>query len=239
MPSLEAAGCRVKLGMATGLNEAFVGHAELLGVETELLVPAVDIADIATGRLDWLGRFVIDTHQPDGTPWPRAERPMLYRHLMRFKESLQKRATVRQGRSWRLTHSRVDHVLAQSAKLLVPETGRFFRVALDKGGHMPLNSVHAITSSVWPLSALHAFLASAGVGLQATALSLKRNGGYLRLNATNLRSVRIPAWYSLPEADAEALLSGNVSRAAEAAARVYGIGDTLLRRCAAIGWGPL
>ena len=236
MPTLEAAGCRVKLGMTTGCNDVFLGTPEGLRVERDLLVPAVDISDLALGELVWRGRCVIDTHRSDGTPRWRSEYPNLYRHLWSMKQRLSERSTVRNGRSWRLTHSRMDHALAGAAKLLVPETSRRARVVLDPGGHMPLNSVHAITSHRWPLQPLRALLASAGIGLQALALSLKRSGGHLRLNATGLRRVRIPIWEALPQADARALLSGDRSQAAEAAARIYGLADGLLRRCAAVGW---
>jgi hypothetical protein len=236
MPTLEAAGCRVKLGMATGCNDAFVGAAECLKVEPDLLVPVVDISDIATGELVWRGRYVINTHRPDGSPWRQCEYPHLYSRLRSMKQRLTQRSTVSNGKSWRLTHSQVDYGLARAAKLLVPETGRHSRVALDPGGHMPLNSVHAITSRDWPLQPLWALLASAGIGLQAVALSLQRSGGHLRLNATGLRRVRIPFWKTLTKKDAHALLSGDRSRAAEAAARIYGLTDALLRCCAAVGW---
>jgi hypothetical protein len=236
MLTLEEAGCRVKLGMATGCNDVFVGYPETLAVEADLLVPIVEIADLSSGNLEWRGRYVVNTHGPNGMPWRRSDRPRLYAYLLKKQARLLERATVKHGRSWRLTLSRVDQTLAKSIKLLVPETGRNFRVVLDQGGHMPLNSVHAITSSEWPIQALHALLGAAGIGLHALALSLTRNGGHLRLNATGLRRVRVPCWRTLSDAGKQALLAGSPSKAAEAAARIYGLDDRLLRRCAGVGW---
>jgi hypothetical protein len=107
---------------------------------------------------------------------------------------------------------------------------------MDPGGLMPLNSLHAITSSRWPLPALHALLASAAVGLAAAAINLQRNAQHVRLNATHLRCVRIPHWNDVSDRERELLSSGNPSLAAEATARLYDLDDALLRRCAAAGW---
>ena len=236
MPTLEEAGCRVKLGMTTGANSVFVGTADQLPVESDLLVPAAEIKDMSTGALAWRGRMVIVTHGPDGLPWPHRQRPALYRYLSRHRQRLETRATVATGRSWRLTHSRVDASLAAAPKLLVPEIGRLPRVVMDPGGLMPLNSLHAITSTQWPLAALQALLAAAAVGLATTALNLRRGNEHLRLNATYLRSVRIPLWGDIVTRDRSLLSSGDPSSAAEVAARLYDLSDGLLRRCAAIGW---
>jgi hypothetical protein len=236
MPTLEEAGCRVKLGMTTGANSIFVGTAGELPVEPELVVPAAEIRDLPNGVLAWRGRMVIVTHGPDGLPWPRRERPALYRYLSLHRQRLQRRATARAGRSWRLTHSRVDHSLAAAPKLLVPEIGRRPRVVMDPGGLMPLNSLHAITSMQWPLGLLHALLAAAAVGLASTALNLRRGGEHTRLNATHLRRVRIPRWEDVGARERVLLYCGDPSMAAEAAARLYNLDDALLRRCAAAGW---
>jgi hypothetical protein len=236
MPTLEEAGCRVKLGMTTGANSVFVGKANDLPVERELLIPAAEIRDMPNGILAWRGRMVIVTHGPDGLPWPCGECPALYRYLLLHRERLRRRATAKAGRSWRLTHSRVEHSLAAAPKLLVPEIGRRPRVVIDSGGLMPLNSLHAITSTQWPLQLLHALLAAAGVGLTSTALNFRRGGDHIRLNATHLRQVRIPHWEDVNDRERALLSSGDPSKAASAAARLYRLNDALLRRCAAASW---
>jgi hypothetical protein len=236
MPKLEDAGCRVKLGMTTGANRVFVGKADRLPIEADLLVPAAEIGDMPQGVLAWRGQMVVVTHRPDGSPWPSRARPALYRYLAQHRERLEERVTVKGGRSWRLTHSRVDPVLTTSPKLLVPEIGRLPRVVMDPGGLMPLNSLHAITSTDWPLAALHGLLAAGAVGLAATAINLRRGAEHIRLNATHLRCVRIPRWEDVADLERELLSSGDPSSAAEATARLYGLDDALLRRCAAAGW---
>jgi hypothetical protein len=236
IPKLESAGCHVQLGVATGCNSIFVGTADTLPVERDLLIPTLDTSDLKNGNFQWRGRFVIDTHRPDGLPWRRDERPRLYRYLLKEHGRLIDRASVRQGRSWRLMLSRADHDLKAASKLLIPETGLRAKIALDLGGHLPLNSIHAVTSSEWPLVALHSLLATAGVGLQMLALSVKRSGGYMRLNATGLRQVRLPSWQTLQDRDAAALMSDDRSKIAEATARIYGLSDQLLRLCNAMGW---
>ena len=130
---LEDAGCRIKLGMTTGANSVFIGRVDELPVERDLLVPAAEIRDMPHGVLAWRGRMVIVTHRPDGSPWPCRDRPALYDYLSTHRKRLKQRVTVKAGRSWRLTHSRVDHHLTAAPKVLVPEIGRRPRVVLDPG----------------------------------------------------------------------------------------------------------
>ena len=236
LPKLEEAGCRIKLGMATGANSVFTGLAEHLPVEQDLLVPAVDISDMPDGALEWRGKMVIATHRSDGSPWRCQERPALYRYLGNHRKTLEARATVKAGRSWRLTHTRLDHALAASPKLLVPEIGRRARVALDSGGMMPLNSIHAVISAEWPLAPLQAILGAAGVGLAMAAVNLQRGKGHLRLNATHLRLVRIPEWQTVGLRERRLLESGDARSARLAAARLFQLDEGLLELCAAVGW---
>lgn len=234
LPTLEEAGCRIRLGMTTGSNGIFVRRGDEFPIEPDLLVPAVATRDLVGTEVRWRGYCVPDTSRPDGMPWPVREKPRLYAYLSAHKEQLRARHTARHGRSWRQTHSRLDRALAAAPKILVAETARPCRVALDPGGHMPLNSVHAIASREWPLNALLAILSTSAVGLVAHALLLPREGGHLRMNATALRQVRIPRWSSLSDKDKAAFASGNVRDACEASARIFRMGDELLRQCAGI-----
>lgn len=236
MPILEEAGCKVRLGMATGRNSVFVRSPSDFGVERDVLVPAVATRDLGPLEVEWRGLCVLDTARPDGRPWSPQEKPQLYAYLRRYRHELTSRFSVQTGSHWRLTHTRLDRPLAAQAKVLVAETANPCRVALDRGGHMPLNSVHAVTSDVWPLEALHAVLAAVAVGLVANALLLRRAGGYLRVNATALRQVRIPNWNSLRDTDRQGFASGSFEQACETAARVFKIQDKLLRQCVGAPW---
>lgn len=234
LPTLEEAGCRIRLGMTTGSNGVFVRRRDEFPIEPDLLVPAVATRDLVGTEVRWRGYCVPDTSGPDGTPWPVREKPRLYAYLSTHKKQLRGRHTAKQGRSWRQTHSRLDRALAAAPKILVAETARPCRVALDPGGHMPLNSVHAITSREWPLGALLAILSTAAVGLVAHALLLPREGGHLRMNATALRQVRIPRWSSLSDKEKAAFASGNARDACEVSSRIFRMGDELLRQCAGV-----
>jgi hypothetical protein len=237
MPPLEAAGCRVRLGVATGKNAIFVRKPEEFGIEADLLVPVVATRDLGPKSVEWRGMCIPNTTRSDGLPWTRSEKPRLYAYLNKHRKELEGRHSVTSGGSWRTTHTRIDRELATSPKVLVAETANPCRVSLDLEGYMPLNSVHAVTSNEWPLPALHAILAAGAVGLVANALLLRRGGGHLRVNATALRQVRIPRWKSLPEKDQRLLLANDFGKACEATARIFGMKDSLLRQCVGANWG--
>lgn len=233
-PTIEEAGCRICVGMATGKNSVFVRARGDVSVEEDLLAPAVATRDLYDGGIRWRGLHVIKTARPDGRPWTRHEKPRLYRYLDAHRRELESRYHVQnRGGSWRMTLVPFDQKLAEAPKVLVAETAKPCRVSLDEGGHMPLNSLHAITSTEWPLDALAAILSAGAVGLVAHAFKLGRNGGHLRVNATALRRVRIPRWVDLSAAEQGALASGRPELALEASARIYGLNDDLLRMCAA------
>lgn len=231
-PTLLDAGCKVKLGMPTGKNGIFVGNAAMLDVERDVMVPVVNTGDLRDGIVDWRGLYVIDTSDTTGTPWTKEQKPKLDAYLRRHEKQLRDRYTVKGGLSWRLTHSKVDHELAAASKLLVAETAKPCRVSLDTGGFMPLSTLHAVTSTEWPLKALQRVLSIVGVGLLANAIFLKRNGGHLRMNATALKQVRIPIWSELSNIDKENLSGNEFDKACETCSRVYTMDDKLLQQCA-------
>ena len=229
--TLEQAGCRVRLGMTTGKNSVFVRNDVDFDVEEDLLVPVVSTRDLARAGIAWKGQSVIDTARPDGKPWSADEKPRLHAYLEENRVGLQARHSVVFGGSWQQTHTRLNRHLASLPKVLIAETANPCRVALDPGGHMPLNSVHAVTSTEWPLRPLSAFLGAGAVGLVANALLLRRGGGHLRVNATALRQVRLPRWDDISISHQEKLSSGDMSKACEAVATILTMSDNLLRQC--------
>lgn len=234
-PTLEQAGCRIRLGMATGRNSVFVRAGSSLDVEEDLLVPAVSTRDLSNGAIAWKGLSVIDTARPDGKLWTLQEKPRLHAYLEAHRETLEGRHSVASGGFWQQTHTRLSRRLAAAPKILVAETANPCRVAMDGSGFMPLNSLHAIESSEWPLEPLATLLNIAAVGLVANALLLTRGKGYLRVNATALRKVRIPPWRLLGDIEKRKLQSENRSEACEAVACIFRMSDNLLRQCTGCG----
>jgi hypothetical protein len=54
-PTLEEAGCKVGIGVATGADQVFVGRFDALGVEPDRKLPLVMTRDIDTGSVKWRG----------------------------------------------------------------------------------------------------------------------------------------------------------------------------------------
>ena len=235
MPTLEDVGCRIRVGMATGANEVFIGVPEDMGVETDVVMPVVDTRDLGPETVRWSGRVILDTRGPTGRCWSARERPGLYRYLSSHKARLQRRRTVADGGDWRATLSRLDRTLAASPKLLIPETSARARVVLDPGGHVPLNSLHAVTSTVWPLKALQAFLSIISVGLVSNALDLRRKTGSLRLNATHLRHAPVPDWSDVSRRHRVLLLSDADADRRRAVSDICRLTPAMMRRCSADG----
>ncbi len=108
MPTLEDAGCRVRLGVATGKNSIFVRLSEEFAIEEDLLIRVVATRDLGPKSVAWRGMCMPDTSRPDGRPWTQKEKPRLYAYLKRNHEELRDRHSVAAGASWRLTHTRIE-----------------------------------------------------------------------------------------------------------------------------------
>lgn len=55
-PLLESVGCKVRIGVATGADKAFIGDFETLDVEPSRKLPLVTTKDIMTGEVKWRGQ---------------------------------------------------------------------------------------------------------------------------------------------------------------------------------------
>lgn len=235
MPSLAEAGVRVRLGLATGANDVFLCRADDASVERELLVPCAAIGDLAGPRPRWRGRSVIDVFAASGTVVERGRFPRLDAHLDAHKERLRAREHPVARRDWRRTIQRPDRALAKTPKVLIGETGRHLHVGCDNGELLPLNSVHALVSTQWPPHALASALA-VGAGIWAEAFGCRRPGGDLRLNATNLKRVRLPRWQDVRTRLREGLTSNCEETRLSAAGDLYGLNAEQIERVAAYGW---
>lgn len=65
-PTLEAAGCTVGIGVATGADQAFIGDFEAMDVEPDRKLPLVTTRDIASGEVMWRGQGVINPFADNG-----------------------------------------------------------------------------------------------------------------------------------------------------------------------------
>jgi hypothetical protein len=151
-PSIEQAGCEIRVGPALGHEAAFVGRA--LDVEEALLMPYLRAREIVGDGLAWEGDRVISVHAPGGGLIDLRRYPRAAAHLgasgSGSKDAPASKGTTSAGQ-WYRTIDRVDPALWASDKILLPEIFRVPRIAVDQGGHVPAHGIYAIFSASWPL----------------------------------------------------------------------------------------
>lgn len=119
-PSLEdiATNTKVGIGVATGADKVFITEDVEL-VESERLLPLALPRDIASGEVQWSGKYLVNPWSADGLiemeDWPR-----LAEYLGRHQELLAKRHTAKGGR-WHKTIDRVIEGLVGREKLYLPD----------------------------------------------------------------------------------------------------------------------
>lgn len=232
LPSLEDAGCRIRVGTAIGNPVAFVGSRETLGVEPELLLPFVSSRDLVNGHIEWQGDHIINPFDPSGGLRPLSDWPGLRRRMHLYKEELQARACVNGKRDWYRTIDKIDPKFTNTPKILIPELAKTPRLAVDDGEFQPGNSLYAITSEDWVLEVLFGVLSVGVLGLFVSTHSPKVNGGYMRFYRHILRNIRIPGNDDVAVEDmapvTKAIRQGDWSEVRRYVADWYGIEESIL-----------
>ncbi|MBK9325437.1 MAG: N-6 DNA methylase [Hydrogenophilales bacterium] len=204
-------------GIKTGLNDAFVvdrATRDRLVAEdpksANLLKPFLEGKDLKKWRIEsqglWLiyipkNRVDIDTY------------PAIKRHLLPFREALEKRATKQ---AWfELQQAQADFEKDfQSTKVLYPEISQGPKFALDETSYYPLNKLFYLATTDWYLVGL---LNSRAVWTYLYGICSPLRGGEwrLELRAQYVETVPIPA-ADTPTRTRLAALAESAQRAAEA-----------------------
>ena len=91
LPTLEEAGCKVGIGVATGADNAYIGKFDEVDVEPSRKLPLVMTWDIAGGTIEWRGYGVINPFLDDGKLAPFAKFPKFGRHLDARRDAIARR----------------------------------------------------------------------------------------------------------------------------------------------------
>lgn len=194
-PTLEAAGCKVGIGVATGADDAFIGDYDTLDVEPERKLPLVMTRDIASGSIAWRGKGVVNPFMDDGKLASFSEFPKFGRYLEARRAAIAGRHIAQKvPANWYRTIDRIYPALVARPKLLIPDIKGAAHIVYDEGHFYPHHNLYFITSEEWDLRALQAVLLSGIGSLFVGAYSTKMRGGYLRFQAQYLRRIRVPAW---------------------------------------------
>lgn len=212
-PTLEDAGCKVGIGVATGADQAFIAPYDTLDVEEDCKLPLVMTRDIHSGEIAWRGYGVINPFADEGGLVSLADYPRLARYLEARKEEIAGRHVAKKSPAgWYRTIDRIYPALVAKPKLLIPDIKGEAHIVYDEGRFYPHHNLYFITSETWDLRALQAVLLSGIARLFISTYSTKMRGGYLRYQAQYLRRIRVPLWADVPGALRAELVAAGISR---------------------------
>jgi hypothetical protein len=195
LPTLEEAGCKVGIGVATGADKVYVGMYDELDVEQDRKLPLVMTGDIKAGSVEWRGNGVINPFTEDGDLVNLKKYPKLAAYLNRHKTVICNRNVAKRNSDrWYRTIDRITPLLTHTPKLLIPDIKGEANIVYEEGKFYPHHNLYFVTSRTWDLKALQAVLLSYIPGLFISTYSTKMRGGYLRFQAQYLRRIRIPFW---------------------------------------------
>lgn len=207
-PTLEDAGCKVGIGVATGADKAFIGKFDDLDVEADRKLPLVMTRDIDAGRVAWRGYGVINPFAADGRLVDLDRYPKLREYLNSYKAVISGRHIAQKApANWYRTIDRIYPDLAAKPKLLIPDIKGSAHVVYEAGELYPHHNLYFITADAWDLQALRAVLISGIARLFVAAYSTKMRGGFLRFQAQYLRRIRVPRWHDIPTSLRETLIN--------------------------------
>lgn len=201
-PTLEEAGCKVGIGVATGADKAFIGKLDELDVEPDRKLPLVMTRDILRGCVEWRGYGVINPFidGPGSGLVELSDYPRLKRYLNARKEEIAGRHCAQKAPVyWYRTIDRITASLATKPKLLIPDIKGTAQVVYEEGRLYPHHNLYYVTADAWDLHALQAVLLSDVARLFVTSYSTKMRGGFLRFQAQYLRRIRVPQWIDVPQ----------------------------------------
>ena len=216
-PTLQEAGCKVSIGVATGADRVFIAPADDLPIEPERILPLAMARDVqANGTIQPSGKALANPYGPDGRLVDLALYPRLLAYFEAHEERLRKRHVAKKTPArWYRTIDKVHPGLKEKPKLLIPDIKGKAAVAYDDGRFYPHHNLYYVTSEAWDLRALQAVLRSRLAEFQVASYAVRMRGGYLRFQAQYLRRIRVPLWKDVPETH-RSQLAAAASRTREA-----------------------
>lgn len=201
-------GFRIGIGVATGIDNIFIGSDLIDKVESELVLPIILSKDLKGNKLNWSGNFIINPFTKSGNLISLDEYPKSKSYFEANKEVLVKRHIARKNLiNWYRTIDKIDLDLVSKNKILLPDISGNSKIFIDKGNYYPHHNIYFITGrSYRKLVLLAAILMSDFVRNQLLELGNKMNGGYPRWQSQNLKRLSIPIIDAMPNESKEKLI---------------------------------
>ena len=194
-PTLEAAGCKVGIGVATGADKVFIANYAQLDIEDSRKLPLATTKDISDQGVLWKGRAVLNPYEADGSLANLEAYPRFKAYVLQHQEILAARHVAKKSPSkWYKTIDRIHPKLAARPKLLIPDIKGHASIVYENDGLYPHHNLYYIVSETWDIRALQTILLSGIAELFVSTYSTRMQGGYIRYQAQYLRRIRIPEW---------------------------------------------
>lgn len=224
-------GTRVGIGVATGADQVFISKTPP-DVEDDRLLPLSMVRDLATGKLEWSGHYLVSPWDVGGSLVRLADYPKLGDYFQRNKSRLVRRHVAEKApANWYRTIDKVDARLIGRPKLLIPDMRLTINPVLDDGTTYPHHNLYYVVSDMWDLRVLGGLLLSRVAQSFIEAYAVRMRGGTLRFQAQYLRRIRVPDPSQLTDDDRNGLADAFEKRDADAATviakRLYGLEDPL------------
>nr|WP_281722927.1 Eco57I restriction-modification methylase domain-containing protein [Nitrosomonas nitrosa] len=212
-PTLELAGCKVGIGVATGCDRVFIDDLQALPVEDSRKLPLVMARDLVDGGIRWSGKGVVNPFHDRGGVVDLADYPKLSDYFYQHYDAVAGRHVAsKNGEAWFRTIDRIYPDLVTQPKLLVPDIKGEASFVLDEGHYYPHHNLYFITSATWDLRALQAVLRSSVTVLLVATYCTRMSGGFLRFQAQYLRRIRLPRWKQVTPTMREELIAVAASK---------------------------
>jgi len=242
-PSLEHAGCEIRVGSATGCNSVFLGPRDDLPVESSRLLPFVNAGSIAKGKVTWANTSIVNVFDDEGALVELSKFPRLKAYLHAHKKALKNRAKASKSENWWRTIDVLHPDWHSQKKLLVVDISSTPVIGLDKNGFCAGSGVYQIKSSQWPLPDLLTLLSAGILGLFVSSFSAGAANGFHRFQKKKLAAIPIPKWdeQSVQWRDEfqSARSRGDSSATLALVADLYGCSRRLLKQHLARDWSFL
>lgn len=230
LPTLEEAGCKVGIGVASGADKVYIGSDAELDVEPERKLPLLTRRDLRDNRIQWTGKFILNPYAgQEGNDLVDIDAfPRFKAYLHRHRDAIERRHVAKKNPgAWFKTIDRIYPELTHTPKLVIPDIQGTHQVAYDSGEYYPHHNLYFITATEWDLRALQTVLRSRLARAFVATYSLRMRGDFLRFQAQYLRRIRLPPWSALTADQQDRLRalgeSGDAEQIDQAVRRAYGI----------------
>lgn len=197
-PTLEEAGCKVGIGVATGCDRVYIGDYDSMLVEPARKLPLVMGRDLIGGEIQWHGKGVLNPYEPDGSLADLEKYPRFAAYVRLHEEAIAGRNVAKRNSvGWYRTIDKIHPSLVSQSKLLVPDIKGKSTFVVDEGHYYPHHNLYYILPGAWEIRALQAVMRSSITLLMVASYCTRMAGGFLRFQAQYLRRIRLPHWHEV------------------------------------------